>query len=290
MHWTSAGTALRSRPAWALSTGDSNPWAPSVATDDAPCRGSASGPCYVLFYVSISQAYGVHCVGVATATQPGGPYTDRGPLAAAGDTGLPVGCGDAAGTGNIDPSPFVDPLTGNAYLYVATDTSSAGGDHLQPTISVIPLSANLQSATGGRTPLFAGDRGTWEAAGAPAPTVEDPTAMERNGAYYLLYSGGSWVRDYGMGYATAPSPTGPFTKSPANPMLGPTADAVTPGGGDTVVTGPHGGAWMAYHARAGSLSADRTLWLDRFSWRAVPGAPDAPVIAGPTSAPQPAMP
>jgi hypothetical protein len=47
---------------------------------------------------------------------------------------------------------------------------------------------------------------------------------------------------------------------------------------------------MAYHARAGSLSAERTLWIDRFSWRPIPGAPDAPVIAGPTSAPQPQMP
>jgi beta-xylosidase len=95
-----------------------------------------------------------------------------------------------------------------------------------------------------------------------------------------------------MGYATATSPTGPFTKSPSNPILSEAPDVLSPGGGDQLVTGPHGGSWMAYAARTSSYSQPRTLHLDPFSWQpsATPGTPDTPVIHGPTATAQPNQP
>jgi beta-xylosidase len=205
---------------------------------------------------------------------------------------MPLGCGDAGGRGNIDPSPFID-SSGQAYLYLSTDTSCTSGSCvLEPTISVIPLTSNLLQAAGARTPLFTGAAGTWEAVGTQAPTVEAPSMELHNGTYYLFYSGGSWRTAYGMGYATASSPTGPFTKSPANPILAQTPSVLSPGGGDALVTGPHGGLWMVYAARAGSYSAQRMLRIDPFKWVAPssPGTPDAPHISGPSTGQQPTQP
>jgi beta-xylosidase len=157
---------------------------------------------------------------------------------------------------------------------------------------VIPLTSDLLHASGARVALFSGDAGTWEASGVSTPTVEGPFMELHNGTYYLFYSGGSFQGAYGMGYATASTPTGPFTKSPTNPILTDTSTVLSPGGGDDLVTGPHGGLWMVYAARESSYAAPRLLWLDPFSWQppTTAGAPDVPVISGPTSTTQATQP
>jgi beta-xylosidase len=291
VNWTSAGTAFTSRPAWVLKSGDWHPWAPSVTQLPTACPNTASGPCYVMYYVGLSSALNYNCIGVAVATAPAGPYTDLGPLGPSNSAGVPIGCGDDAGMGNIDPSPFTD-ANGQAYLYVSTDKACANGTcQLQPTISVIPLTPDRLHASAARIPLFAGTPGSWEGAGLTVPVVEGPAAMLHGGTYYVLYSGGSYTGAYGMGYATAPAPTGPFTKAASNPILAQTATVYSPGGGDLVVTGPHGGTWMVYHGREGSSTAVRTLRIDPFSWTASGGAaPDVPTISGPTDTPQPVGP
>ena len=210
---------------------------------------------------------------------------------------MPLGCGDSGGVGNIDPSPFIDPSNGatpgQAYLYLSTDTVCTNGTSctLKPTISVIPLDSDLLEASGPRVPLFSGDPSpSWEDQNVAAPTVEGPSMALHNGTYYLFYSGGNWGWTYGMGYATGPSATGPFTKWTGNPILAETPTVFSPGGGDELVTGPHGGQWLVYHARANSHSDPRTLRIDPFMWKPSPGAPDVAVVAGPTSAPQTVQP
>ncbi len=302
VNWTAEGTAMTVRPAWVVSSGDWHPWAPSVIETDRPCPGTTSNGCYVMFYAGLSAQLNADCIGVATSPTPGGPYSDQGPLGLEGsavDTGptatvpgTPIGCADQAGKGNIDPSPFVD-SSGQAYLYVSTNRSCDNGACvLQPTISVIPLASDLLEASGLRVPLFSGDAGGWEAVGVSAPTVEGPFVELHDGTYYLFYSGGSWRVAYGMGYAAATSPTGPFTKSPTNPIFAQTPAVLSPGGADQLVTGPHGGLWMLYAARGSSYTMPRTLRLDRFSWQPAtsPGAPDAPLINEPTSTPQATQP
>ncbi len=293
VHWTSEGNAMTSRPSWVVNAPDWNPWAPSVLASSQPCPGTTSNGCYVMYYVGLSAALNMHCIGVAISPTPAGPFVDQGPLDLGSGTtpGLPLGCGDATGRGNIDPSPFVDP-GGQTYLYVSTDNTcpGAGPCSFRPTISAIPLSADGLSASGPRVPLFSGDPGTWEAANVGAPTVEGPAMELHNGTYYLFYSGGSWRAAYGMGYATSTSPTGPFTKSPANPILSQTATVIGPGGGDRPVTGPHGGQWLVYHGRSSPDSNPRTLRLDPLTWARNAGGPDKPVIGGPTSTPQPTQP
>lgn len=295
VHWTSAGKAMPSRPAWVIQQGDWHPWGPSVTQVPGPCPGTGSTSCYVMYYTGLSAALHVNCVAVATSVTPGGPYADQGPLSdgTLDSSGRPIGCGDDQGYGLIDPSPFRDP-SGQAYLYVSvahvcspgagacTPTSS----RLAPTLSVIPLASGQLSAAGARAPLLSGDAGTWEAVGGFAPNVEGPAMVLRNSVYYLFYSGGNYQDAYGMGYATATSPTGPFTKSPANPILSQTESVFSPGGADLPVTGPHGGTWLIYHGREGSYAADRLLRIEPMTWRSQPFGPDAPVIGQPTDAPQ----
>jgi beta-xylosidase len=299
VHWRFAARALPQRPAWVLATGDWHPWAPHVVTDDRPCPNTTSSTCYVMFYTGLSAQFRTNCIGVATATTPRGPFVDQGPLSngVLDAAGRPIGCGDDAGYGMIDPSVFTDPATGVHYLYGSEDFACPQSSSLctsqtsvlQPTISLIPLADDYLTATGPRTPLITGDPGTWEATTVAAATVEGPSVTVHNGTYYLLYSGGNWRSSYGMGYATAASPTGPFTKSPRNPIMAQTARVFSPGGADSIVTGPHGGTWLVYHGRT-APTADRMLRLDAFSWQPAAPGPDVPVIAGPTSAPQPTRP
>jgi len=64
--------------------------------------------------------------------------------------------------------------------------------------------------------------GTWE--NTPDYSLEEiaegPTLIKRKGTYYLLYSANHFMSvEYAVGYATAPTPTGPWTRYSGNPIL-----------------------------------------------------------------------
>jgi glycosyl hydrolase family 43 len=109
--------------------------------------------------------------------------------------------------------------------------------------------------------------------------VENPSVERHGDTYVLLYSGGSWQGAYGMGYAVATSPFGPFVRG-ASPFLAQTPAVDGPGGGSTVV-GPHGGEWLVYHATLPG-SSQRTLRIDPFRW----GADGRVHTRAPTATPQ----
>jgi hypothetical protein len=286
VHWTSAGTALTARPSWTAQTGEWNPWAPNAIETDEACPGERTGPCYVMFFVSVNRNVepDSNCIGVAVSAEPSGPFADRGILTdEAGSldaSGRPIGCGDDNGYSNIDPAPFVDE-DGSAYLYLSTGHLCAG----QPPgatcpfdrrLSVIPLSDDLLTATGPRQPLL-GWGEAWE-----QQIVENPWPRRRGDTYELFFSGGNYRRTYGMGYATAASPTGPFSKAPVNPILKDSAEVLSAGGG-SLVTGPRGGEWVAYHGRSGDYALPRLLRMDRLL-----SSPEGTLtVAGPTTTPQP---
>jgi beta-xylosidase len=291
VHWTSLGAAFRERPAWTLQSGDWHPWAPAVVRRPGACPGGAAPGCFVLYYTALHGTLTPrpHCVGVAVSSAPGGPFTDLGPLADADGgvdaSGRPIGCGDDAGYGNIDPALFLD-ADGRAYLYVSTDRrcdGSGGACVLEPTISVIPLSDDLLHAAGPRTPLLKGDA-VWELSGG-LPLVENPWIERRGSRFFLFYSGGDWRGPYGMGYATANSPTGPFVKATENPILRERESVRSPGGG-MIVRGPAGGDWLVYHGRSGAYDQPRSLRIDPVVWN----ADETVRLAGPTTGPQTPVP
>jgi arabinan endo-1,5-alpha-L-arabinosidase len=279
VRWTPAGTAMASRPKWTNQVNANwNPWAPSVMQ---------AGGRFVMFYVAINTALtpDVNCIGVATSSAPGGPYSDRGMLtgpAGPDRSGRPIGCGDDAGYSNIDPQPFVD-ATGSAYLLLSTGHRCAapapqGTCGWDRQLSLIPLAADLLRATGPRKVILPGGQ-SWEAAFGDH-VVEAPWLRRRGTTYELFYSGGSYQGAYGVGYATASSVAGPYQKSPFNPILRGTAQVVGPGGGSLVI-GPRGGQWLAYHGRAEAFPAPRLLRMD-----SIGDSGGRVVIDGPTSSPR----
>ena len=294
VHWEQVGRAFSSRPSWVIQSGDWHPWAPSVLRSPGPCPGTTSPGCYFMYYVGLSAEHTpqTHCVAAAWSLTPSGPFTDLGPIQAEdGETdlaGRPPGCGDAAGYSNIDPAPFVDD-DGSVYLYVSTGRRCAqpttSACPYEPAISVLPMAETPTQAAADRRPLFGATPDSWEQEPGHAATVENPWMEKRDSTYYLFYSGGDYRASYGMGYATASSPTGgdaypAFTKSALNPILRETDDVFSPGGG-SVTAGPTGGSWLVYHGRAADYTKPRTLRIDPVYWSG-----SSVFTPGPTTGPQ----
>ena len=99
--------------------------------------------------------------------------------------------------------------------------------------------------------------------------TEGPFLLKHNGTYYLTYSGtDADSPDYGIGYATSHSRTGPFEKYPGNPIAHRGGQVLGPGH-HCVVAGPDGKLWLVYHQK---WDADRSfhrflaidpVWFDR---------------------------
>lgn len=215
IHWKYVADIFKNPPGWARN----DLWAPDVIK---------RGKTYYAYYTGLGATS--HCIGVATGSKPTGPFKQRSV----------IGCGDTSGQGYIDPDAFID-KDRKAYLYVSVD----GPAH---NISVIPLKSDLLHAAGARRELF-GLTQAWEH-GQNFSTVEGPFLIRHGNTYYLFFSGNDWNGNYAMGYATATSPTGPFTPYAGNPVLHGDAHVHGPGGG-SVVEGPDGKLWMVYHAWPG---------------------------------------
>jgi hypothetical protein len=294
VHWEQVGRAFSARPSWVIQSGDWHPWAPSVLRSPKSCPGTTSPGCYFMYYVGLSAEHtpATHCVGVAWSLTASGPFTDLGPIQAADGSedlaGRPPGCGDAGGYSNIDPAPFVDD-DGSVHLYLSTGRRcgqpTTGSCPYDPAISVISMTETPIQAESARKPLFGAVPGSWEQDPGHSATVENPWMEKRGSTYYLFYSGGDYRASYGMGYATATSPTGgtpfaAFAKSAHNPILRETAAVFSPGGG-SVTVGPDGGSWLVYHGRATDHTQPRTLRIDPLFWSG-----SSIVTPGPTTGPQ----
>jgi xylan 1,4-beta-xylosidase len=234
--WRWVGDAFHRTPRW--SSGEL--WAPNVIH----ARGR-----YYLFYSAKRRRDDIHCVGVATAAGPVGPFRDRGPVA----------CLDTRGMGYIDPAVLVTSKT-RAYVYYSVDRP-------HHSISVQPLRHDLLRPSGRRRELFRVGP-SWQR-GLAAKTVEGPYALRRGGRVYLFFSAGCWCVDYRMGYATAASPMGRFVDSDDNPMLVGTPELVAPGGG-SLFRGPGGSTQLAFQAWTGASAyrqgGSRTMRIAPITW------------------------
>lgn len=115
------------------------------------------------------------------------------------------------------------------------------------------------------------------------PVNEAPTMLKHKGLYYLVYSGNGTGPNYGVGYATSTSPTGPWTKFSGNPIMQ-TTDPVRGPGHQTFAYSPDGSElFIIYH----SFDEFRRTNIDRAEWVSQPNGPDVLKIKGPTSTPQP---
>jgi beta-xylosidase len=239
--WTGLGDALPALPSWAER---GNTWAPAVVQ---------IGDRFVLYYTVREPTRARQCISVATADAPQGPFLDerQSPLIYQLDHG-----------GSIDPCPFSD-VDGRLYLVWKSDDNAIG----QPSsLWGQPLDGNGLTLLDSPVRLLDHDQ-AWE-----DPLIEGPSLVVAGGTYYLFYSANWWESaGYGIGYAMATSPLGPYTKATlVGPWMGSDGGVAGPGGEDFCLQ-PSGQLLMAYHGwqpgRIGYGSGGaRSLHLARVSF------------------------
>ncbi|HWI62818.1 MAG TPA: glycoside hydrolase family 43 protein, partial [Symbiobacteriaceae bacterium] len=141
---------------------------------------------------------------------------------------------------SIDGHPFRDD-DGQLWLFynIRTDASrywdgTTGCGNVVDRLLAPDRLEGVQSVAAFPNKRWEGNReGTWY-------WNEGPCVLMRRGMYYQMYSGGFYADDtYGVGFATAPAPRGPWTKYHANPILR-SGNGVLGPGHHSVVLGPDG--------------------------------------------------
>ncbi|WP_432494703.1 glycoside hydrolase family 43 protein [Kineococcus auxinigenes] len=171
---------------------------------DVPTAGGAWAPTLRhhdgRFHVVVTDAMGrgnLHF----TSERIEGPWSDGTPI-----TGV-----DGEPLDGIDPDLTWD-ADGTCYLtfsgLLLRDAAAGGVRHLG--IQQVRL-----DLTGGRA--LEGPRSLWSGTGGIFP--EAPHLYEIEGTWYLLVAEGGTERGHAVSIARAPSPTGPFTGCPGNPLL-----------------------------------------------------------------------
>ena len=245
-------------------------WAPEVAQD--------KGRYYLYFSSAPAGRDEQHRIRVAVADAPQGPFNVRA-------TVLPADEGFC-----IDAHPFRDPRDGRWYLFFAKDffegrtgTGLAvvplAKDFLraeEPSRPVLRANADWQIYERNRT-LYGRQWPAWH-------TIEGPCVVAHGGRYYCFYSGGNWqTRDYGVSYAVADHPLGPWQHAPEN---GPVVlrerppDMLGPGHNSYIVAPDGRTELLVYHAWDAARSA-RRMCIDPLVW-----TDQGPRCIGPTTGPQ----
>jgi Beta-xylosidase len=166
-------------------------------------------------------------IAVATSDSPLGPFTqtEKKPL---------------HDVKEIDPHVFVDD-NGKSYLYFvrfANGNVTYGAELNDDWMSVKENSI---------TPCITQSQ-EWEVvSGTQWPVTEAPAMLKHKNLYYLFYTANDFRSPaYNVGYATAPSPLGPFTKYEGNPIIRKTGDLQGTGHCAFVMVGDS--LTMYYHA------------------------------------------
>ena len=139
----------------------------------------------------------------------------------------------------LDPSPFVDPATGAAYLlWKSNDGSSA-----EPSqVWSVQLAADGTSFAGTPTVLLTVSQAAlpWET------TFDDPQLVSAGGTYDLLFSVGDFLSaSYAQALTTCSGPLGPCAQPSSGPFLSSYGSVAGPGGG-ALFTDASGNWWLAY--------------------------------------------
>jgi hypothetical protein len=192
-----------------------------------------------LMYYDASQAghaagTGWNCLSVAVADS----LTPTDPVFTDSST-QPLECQADLG-GAIDPSPFIDPTTGAAYLvWKSNDGGSTQSAHLWSQ----PLSADGLSLVGSPHLLMTQDTVDFPF----ESTIENPDMAYSDGTYFLLFSAGIWdSASYSETYAICTGPEGPCTQPQSSPILTSYGPADGPGGGSLFQDAS--GNWMLAYA------------------------------------------
>ncbi|MBN1420310.1 MAG: family 43 glycosylhydrolase [Planctomycetes bacterium] len=272
--WEAGGYAYRRRgDSW----GGKTFWAPEVH----PYRGTF----YMVYSAQPRDAKTFAArICLAVADDPAGPFTDfHAPLF---DVGWSC----------IDGHLFLDD-DGKPYLFFdrvgarGDAHSPSGSGYLYGDIYGVELEKDLSGPMGEPTLCLQADQ-PWELSTTPGHartrTNEGAFVFKRGAVYYLTYSSHHYADPlYGIGYATANSPLGPWTKSAENPLVAKDLSIGVSGPGhSSITTSPDGKElFLIYHAHAdvNRPSGNRTVNIDRL----LIDGPGHLEVHGPTRSPQP---
>jgi arabinan endo-1,5-alpha-L-arabinosidase len=259
-NWVRVGDALPVKPVWANQT--QNFWAPHVTYADNK---------YIMYYSADPNTRNGLCLAVATATNPAGPFTDKG---------TPLKCG--SGFVNIDPMAYDDPNTGKLLLYWGSGFEPIKVQEL--AADRINFAANSQPSNL-IFPINSPDANMYR------DLVEGAWVTFRNGYYYMFFSGDDCctTAHYAVMVARSRSATGPFEILPENngviikgndKWLGP--------GHNSIIRDDKSRDWIVYHAyHPNDRNRGRLMIMDNLiygadGWvRAAQGAPTKEVRVAP---------
>lgn len=211
-------------------------------------------------------------MGLAVSDKPEGPYQDlRTPWF-------------DPGYSTIDGHIFVDD-DGTPYLYF-----SRNGEQDGYSFGInygVRLERDLSKPVGEPVKLIEAsqpwERINWE----KNRCNEGATVIKHKGRYFMTYSANHTnFPGYGVGYATADSPLGPWTKAEENPILRgiPGMGVSSPGHNSIVTTSDGKEMFIIYHTHADPAkpSEDRVVNMDRIEFT----ADNRLRVIGPTRSPQ----
>ncbi|HUZ44421.1 MAG TPA: family 43 glycosylhydrolase [Acidimicrobiales bacterium] len=187
---------------------------------------------YVMFYDATDTKAGYNCISVAVSASPQGQFEDN--------SSGPVICQASLG-GSVDPQPFIDPATGQAWVdWKSNDGSASNSAYLWAA----RLSSDGTSLISTPVQLLAQNEVSypWET------TVENPDMVDIGGTYYLFFAAGNWQSsNYSEGYAVCSGASGPCSQPDGSPILTSYGTVAGPGAGN-VFTDTSGQTWMSYAA------------------------------------------
>lgn len=243
VHWSRRGMCWETTAtAWA----QLDFWAPEVIK---------AGGKYYLYYTARNYFNGPLNVCVASSDSPLGPFTDvNSPLLPETESYL-------------DGNPYYDPVSKKHYLFAVRE------DIWPNSIVVTELTDPPTSHTGPITPVLSPTQ-EWE-----DNWVEAPYVIRHKDTYYMMYSGKAfWKKGYAIGYATATSLQGPWTKYVFNPIISRTETTVSGPGHNSVAYSPDGSElFTLYHTHLNfEGGGSRQLAIDRLQFisSSTSGQPD----------------
>ncbi len=234
LHWQRHGPILEFKDVgWIEDDGQKvhHAWAPSVLEKNGK---------WFCYYSVGPQNPTPSRIGVAVGEGPGGPFRDSGKPLLTGGNGFEA----------IDPMVFTDLPSGKSYFYAG---GSAGAK-----LRVFELNPDMVS--------FAREIPVQ----TPPQFTEGAFVHVRDGRYYLSYSHGNWQSSsYSVHYATAETPTGPWTYRGA--IL--TSDPRRKGPGHhSFIRHPTTGEWLIFYHRWENQTGDgpyrgrRQICIDRVEY------------------------
>lgn len=280
------------------SWGVSDIWAPEVYYDE-------TDKTYYMFYSATNQndEDGYKCLGLATSESPIGPFIDIGNPVFDGAT-LASKNTNYEKAGFIDASPFVDPETGDKYLYMTRNRDA----HDSNIISVVKMNdwktpdySTYQELTTVNKTEYNGTVGTERVESGEDGNINEASQMTYyNGTYYLTMSiRGTTESEYSVIQALGDSPTGPFTKvqeSDGGVILGIDLeedyawDHISCSGSHSFINA--GDEWFVlYHTHSDPTNIGdgytRSLALERMTWTTNSKGQTIMKSVGPTTSVQP---